>query len=205
MRMEEVANWGLDGRQYSRGQGSEDDGIRCRGPLAKEEGSLGHDRKHRTPVAYTCFDDFLVGEPKDALHPQYFSHLPAHHARDQRADGCRDGIEGHVRVPPSLLADEMCIENDKRIVLLEGTLHQQRRRLLRRPQLRVRINTARLLEVSDDQRRIADAQARVFNEWQLAFGTLARVRRVDNVIGYARNAQPGFELAAKRAQIGDRE
>src|SRR5262249_51311807 len=99
----------------------------------------------------------------------------------------------------------MCIENDKRIVLLERTLHQQRHRLLRRPQLRVKINTARLLEVSDDLRRIADAQARVFNEWQLAFGTLARVRCVDNVVGYARNAQPGFELAAEWAQIWDGE
>src|SRR6516164_5361519 len=198
MRFEEVPNWGLDWGQHSRGQGSEDDGICCRGPLAKEEGPLGHDRKHRTPVAYTRFYDVLVGVSKDALHPQNLSHLTAHHPRDQRADGRRDWIEGHARVPPSLLADEMCIENDKRIVLLEGALHQQRRRPLRWTQLRVGINALPVLEVGDDQRRIADTQACVFDEWQLAFGTLARVERVDGVVGYVCNAQPGLELAAER-------
>src|SRR5262245_60447001 len=203
MRLEKISNWGLDWGQYSRSQGGEDDGIRCREPLAEEEGPIGHGRKYCTPVAYTRFDVVLVRVPEDALDPQYLSHLPAHHPRDQRADGCGDGIEGHTRMPPSLLANEMCIENDKRIVLLEGTLHQQRRRLLRWAHLRVRINASRLLEVGDDQRRIADAQACVFDEWQLAFGTLARIGRVDNVIGYARNAQPGFELAAERAQIRD--
>jgi len=108
MRLEKVPNWGLDWGQHSRSQGGEDDGICCRGPLAEEEGPLGHGRKHCTPVAYTRFDDVLVGVPKDALYPQYLSHLPAHHPRDQRADGCGDGIEGHARVPPSLLANEMC-------------------------------------------------------------------------------------------------
>src|SRR5262245_65583473 len=110
MRLEKVPNRGLDWGQYSRSQGGEDDRIRCRGPLAKEEGPLGHGRKYCTPVAHTRFDDVLVGVPKDALHPQYISHLPAHHPRDQRTDGSGDGIKGHARMPPSLSANEMRIE-----------------------------------------------------------------------------------------------
>src|SRR5262245_58709892 len=56
-----------------------------------------------------------------------------------------------------------------------------------------------------DQRGIGDAHPRVLDERQLAFGPLARIGRVDDLVGNPRDTQPGLELAAERADVRDAE
>src|SRR5918994_1200552 len=57
----------------------------------------------------------------------------------------------------------------------------------------------------DDPRRIGNAHTGIFDERQLALWTLARIGRLDDLIGNARDAQPGLELTAKRAEVRNSE
>src|SRR5499433_2805233 len=54
-------------------------------------------------------------------------------------------------------------------------------------------------------RRIGNAHTSVLNERQLALRTLARIGRVDDLIRDARDAEPGLELTAKRAEVRNSE
>src|SRR5499433_2968670 len=54
-------------------------------------------------------------------------------------------------------------------------------------------------------RRIGNAHTSVFDERQLALWTLARIGHVDDLIRNARDAQPGLELTAKRAEVRNSE
>src|SRR5262249_4029762 len=54
-------------------------------------------------------------------------------------------------------------------------------------------------------RRIGNAHTGVFDERQLALWTLARIGHVDDLIRDARDAQPGLELTAKRAEVRNSE
>src|SRR4030095_7168126 len=56
-----------------------------------------------------------------------------------------------------------------------------------------------------DQRGIGDAHTGIFDERQLALGSLARIGCVDDLVGNARDTQPSLELAAERADVRDSE
>src|SRR5262245_59049365 len=60
-------------------------------------------------------------------------------------------------------------------------------------------------QVIHDERGVAHAQARVLDEWQFALRALARIGRVDDLVGNMRDAQPSLELAAEWAQVRDGE
>src|SRR5262249_40094975 len=90
-------------------------------------------------------------------------------------------------------------------MLFQGALHKERNRSLRGVEVRVGIDAAGLHQVIDDSRRIGNAHTRIFDERQLAFWTLARIGRVDDFVGNARDAKPGLELTAKRAEVRNSE
>jgi hypothetical protein len=93
----------------------------------------------------------------------------------------------------------------ERVVFFQGALHEQRDRTLRGVEARVWIEAAGLHQVIDDQRGVGDAHASVFDERQFALGTRARIGGIDDLVGNRRNAQPGFELAAERADVRNPE
>ena len=90
-------------------------------------------------------------------------------------------------------------------MLFQGTLHEESDRALRGVEARVGIDAAGLHQVIHDQRGIGDAHASVFDERQLALGPLARIGGVDDLVGNARDAQPGLELTAERAEVRNSE
>ena len=114
-------------------------------------------------------------------------------------------VEGGARVPPALGPDEVRIEGDEGVVLFQRALHEERDCSLRGVEVRVEIDAAGPRQVIDDERGIGDAPAGVLDERQLALGSLARIRGVDDLVGNPRNPQPGLELAAERAQVRDPE
>src|SRR5215510_2472222 len=90
-------------------------------------------------------------------------------------------------------------------MLFSSALHEERGRPLRGVEACVGIDAAGLHQVIDDPRRIGNAHTSVLDERQLALRALARIGRLDDLIGNARNAQPGLELTAERAEVRNSE
>jgi hypothetical protein len=71
--------------------------------------------------------------------------------------------------------------------------------------MRVEVDAAGPNQVIGDERGIGNAPAAVLDERQLALGPFPWIRDVHDLVGNPRNPQPGFELAAERAQVRDAE
>ena len=97
------------------------------------------------------------------------------------------------------------VEDDEDVVLFDRALDGKGGGPLPGIEACIGVDATCLLEVLDDQRRIAEPLAAVLDERHLALGRLARIGRIDHLVGDAGDAQPRLHLAAERADIGDRE
>src|ERR1700730_436908 len=90
-------------------------------------------------------------------------------------------------------------------MLLQRALDEERDGTLIAVEMCIRIDTACLHQMLDDERRVGYAHPAILDEGQLALWSLAGIGRVDDFVGKSGDAQPRLELAAERAEVGDPE